>query len=182
MMAGGREVHLLLDHSTCMSVWPNRVWCCCCCIPVQVAETVAVVAAGKGEAYFKKMMANRAERAGSFVAPMGEPADVNLLDAFIKSSLESHLTGRPVAPWLSECDQMELPSVAAGKEEAAESGGARGEDDGSSDSVSRRGGGGEARKAAKVRRGIEIPAPTSLDGECGYEDLGGEGGRAFTGR
>ena len=150
-------------------------------MPVHVAETVAAVAAGKGEAYFKKMMANRAERAGSFVAPMGEPADVNLLDAFIKSSLESHLTGRPVAPWLSECDQMELPSVAAGKEEAAESGGARGEDDGSGIS-SGRGGVGEARKAAKARRGIEIPAPTSLDGECGDEDVGGGGEGTLTGR
>ena len=149
---------------------------------IHVAETVAAVAAGKGEAYFKKMMANKAERAGSFVAPMGEPPDVTLLDAFIKSSLESHLTGRPVAPWLSECDHMMMPSsAAAGEEETAESGGARGKGDGNG-SGSSRGGGGEARKAAKARRGIEIPAPTSLDGECGDEDLGGEGGGAFTGR
>lgn len=112
------------------------------------------------------MVANKAERAGSFVVPKGEPADVALLDAFIKSSLESHLTGRPVAPWLSEGDPMMLAMPSAVGEAAA---GRGSRDSAAADDElggqSQKTGSLKARKEAKARRGIVIPAPAMLDGE-----------------
>ncbi len=118
-------------------------------------------AASKGEAYFKKMMANRAERAGRFLpmptttapgrikgeAPPPLPLpDVSLLDSFVVSDVEAHWKGLSAVPWLSD-NGFGARAAAASKvrEDQVEETSA-------------------AAKKTKPRRGIVIPPPLSLQG------------------
>mmetsp|Transcript_6226 Transcript_6226/g.13614 ORF Transcript_6226/g.13614 Transcript_6226/m.13614 type:complete len:421 (-) Transcript_6226:713-1975(-) len=61
---------------------------------------------GHGEVYYRNMLANRAKEAGYFVPPKivaGKQLanDAALLDDYIKSQLQSYVTGCPPRPWLS---------------------------------------------------------------------------------
>ena len=106
------------------------------------------------------MMKNRAERAGVFL--QGPPrVDTSLLAPFLQLEVLSMMTGQDPPVWAAE------PDGQAGSDAALERAGGSGRAtlaEGSDETA------GHfdpplSTKKVKVRKGVEIPAPDSLDGE-----------------
>jgi hypothetical protein len=150
----------------------------------------AYAEAGKGDAYYKRMMANKAERSGRFLDHSTVPTQkfkdsgnhdlsdgISLIETYLQSAVESYWTGRPEQPWLSDSNwEAELSGVAQKPPLSAAYATSRNMSSSSFSNESLMVNGDDMlldpddgsvgrEKKRRVKRGITIPAPLGLEGE-----------------